>query len=88
MSKMRFFALQELANRRPVKVEILYLVFHQGYQGGNHQAHSFFGKCRDLESNGLAATRRHQSQGILILADAVDDIFLDTPKTVISPILL
>ena len=69
-------------------LQILYLVFHQGYQGGNHQAHSFFGKCRDLESNGLAATRRHQSQGILILADAVDDIFLDTPKTVISPILL
>ena len=68
--------------------QILYLVFHQGYQGGNHQAHSFFGKCRDLESNGLAATRRHQSQGILILANAVDDIFLDTPKTVISPILL
>ena len=30
-------------------LQILYLVFHQGYQGGNHQAHSFFSKCRDLE---------------------------------------
>ena len=39
--------------------QVLYLVFHEGNQRGDDQAKSFFGKRRNLKSDGFSSSRGH-----------------------------
>ena len=67
--------------------EVLHLVFHQGDEGGDHQAHAFAGQRGHLEGDGLAAARGHEAQRVAPAPDAADDVFLDAAERVVAPIL-
>ena len=62
--------------------------FHQSYQWRYHQAHTIHGKCRHLEGDALAATRRHQAESIFALAYTLDNFLLNATEVGITPIFL
>ena len=72
----------------PVLTQIAHLVFHQRYERGDYHADSVHGHCRYLESDTLAASRRHESQSVTAAADALYDLFLYASETVVTPVLL
>ena len=67
--------------------QVMHLVFHQGYQGGDDDADTLHGKCRYLKGDGLATTCRHQSQCVMSGTDRLDDLPLNTPEVIIAPVL-
>ena len=63
-----------------------HLVFHQRDKRGDDDANTFFANGRHLESHRLAASSRHQPEGIATFADAFDDVKLDSPEAVVAPV--
>lgn len=63
------------------------LIFHEGYQRRDHQADSGTGEGGYLKSDGLAATRGHEAQGVASAADAGDDVVLDAAEAVVAPVV-
>ena len=67
--------------------QVLHLVFHQGDEGRDDEAHALARQGRHLEGDGLAAARGHQAQRVFAAPDAADDVFLDAPEGVVVPVL-
>jgi hypothetical protein len=60
------------------------LVVHQCDQRRNHHRQAFTQQCRDLETQGFAATGRHQYQGVAATGHALNDCTLTATKTVVA----
>ena len=67
-------------------LEVLYLVFHQGYQRCDDDAHTLLCKCRNLKRDRLSSTCRHQTQSIFSGGNAFDDIALYATEVGKSPV--
>ena len=65
--------------------QIVYLVFHQGYERRDDDAHAFHGESRHLECERFAAARRHQSQCVLAIGDAAYDVALYAAEIGVAP---
>ena len=68
--------------------QILDLVFHQGYQGGDDNADTFHRQSRHLEGDRFSTTRWHQSQSVMPRTDRLDDLTLYTAEIIVAPVLL
>ena len=68
--------------------EVVHLVFHQGDKRCYHDARALFGESRHLESQRLASSCRHQSQGVVALCYASDYIALDASEVRVSPVVM
>lgn len=67
--------------------EMVYLVLHQGYERRDDETRPLHGHCRHLESDGFAATSRHQSQCVVTSTNGFDDITLNAAEVIVAPIL-
>ena len=71
-----------------VHTQTAHLVFHQRNQWGHHNVQPIHRQRRNLEADRFASTCRHQSQRVLTLSDAFDDVFLNATKRVVAPVFL
>ncbi|OPY12700.1 MAG: hypothetical protein A4E66_01049 [Syntrophus sp. PtaB.Bin001] len=60
------------------------LVFHQGNQGRNHDAHPGTVQGRNLVAERFAAARGHQDKGILAANESLDYLLLVEPESIVS----
>ncbi|MNU81573.1 hypothetical protein D3C71_712380 [compost metagenome] len=60
------------------------LIVHQRDQRRDHHRQAFAQQRRDLEAQGLAATGRHQDQGIAAAGHALNDCTLTATETVVA----
>ncbi|MNY04157.1 hypothetical protein D3C86_1368150 [compost metagenome] len=60
------------------------LIIHQCDQRRDHHGQAFAQQRRDLEAQGLAATGRHQDQGIAAAGHALNDCTLAATETVVA----
>ncbi len=71
----------------PSVFQVLNLVFHQSYQGGDHHAYPFHSQGGHLETDRFSTTRGKQGQGITSVENRLYDIFLHWTEGRISPVL-
>ena len=69
-------------------VQVVHLVLHQGYQGGDDYADTLHGHGRYLEGDALAASGGHQSQGVMTTAYRLDNLALYSAEIIVAPELL
>ncbi|MNF56383.1 hypothetical protein D3C84_378670 [compost metagenome] len=60
------------------------LIVHQRNQRRNHDRQAFAQQCRHLETQGFAATGRHQHQGVAAAGHALNDCTLAATETVVA----
>ena len=68
--------------------QMVHLVFHQCYQGSDDNTYPLHSESRYLKGDGLATTRRHQSQCVMSGTDGLDDLPLNTTEVIVAPVLL
>ena len=64
----------------------LALVFHQGHQGGDHDAQSAPCQSRQLKAQALATCSRHQRQHVMALVQVQHGPHLMRPEGVETPV--
>ena len=68
--------------------QTIHLVFHQRDDGRDDKRHAIHDHRGNLKSDGFASACGHQAQGVTPLEHRIDDILLERPERIISPILL
>ena len=68
-------------------LELAHLVFHQRNERSNHDTHALHRHGWHLKADGLATSRRHQPQRVTSISNTLDDVFLNTTKTIVAPVL-
>ena len=70
-----------------VAAQVLHLVFHQGDERGDDNAHALLCECRHLECDALAAACWHEPQCVVSTRYALDDFALYAAEIVVAPVL-
>ena len=68
--------------------QVVHLVFHQGDEWRDDEAQPVHGQSRDLESERLAASGRHERERVTSGPDGADDVFLQRSEGIVAPVLL
>ena len=69
-------------------IEVLDLVLHKGDERGDDQREAFAHQGRDLEADGLAASRREDGEHVPAVQRGLYDLSLHGPERVESPVFL
>ena len=84
------FTLHARHNARGLElavVQLLHLVFHEGYQRRHHQAHPLAHQRWQLVAERLAATSRKQGQRVVALHHGFYDFLLQGAERIVAPML-
>ena len=71
-----------------VGTQTLHLVFHKRNKRRNHNSRSFHHQCRNLKTQALATSRRHQHKTVLLAKNVADYILLQGTKPIVTEIFL
>src|SRR5690606_14918376 len=67
--------------------EILNLIFHECNEGRNYYTDALFDQSRNLKADRLSSSRGEQCQGVFPFQNGEDNILLQLPETVVTPII-
>ena len=68
--------------------QVVNLVFHQRYQGGDDNANTFQGHGWHLEGDAFSTACGHQAERVAAQTDRLDDVALDTAEVIVTPVFL